>query len=291
MPNTAVEVEGLSIWELCTTSTMAGAGSWAAGSIWAWLCWVGCTKAVACVCCCTVRMGWAREVCTLGLVERTEPLALPNTGTCSTGPSDCMAGRQTAAQSGSSSIQHGSHSPSQAALKKHIQCFADELMLCTSPAEEPRTLLQVEWSWKRNTPRDAGTMTLCEALPNWLPPTFQGKGSTFEYWGSLYYTKKLTFLSLHLCCWHNCGCGGSGGIGDCGRSHHWTDAGSWSRLIPSYGSSSHFTGSWHNRSWFNVCCWGIWSAGTVKQDIGFIMVQKADFQNNKYILIARNTLF
>lgn len=36
-------------------------------------------------------MGWEREVCTLGLVERTDPLVLPKTGTCSTGPSDCMA--------------------------------------------------------------------------------------------------------------------------------------------------------------------------------------------------------
>lgn len=36
-------------------------------------------------------MGWERDVCTLGLVERTDPLALPKTGTCSTGPSDCIA--------------------------------------------------------------------------------------------------------------------------------------------------------------------------------------------------------
>lgn len=36
-------------------------------------------------------MGWERDVCTLGLVERTDPLVLPKTGTCSTGPSDCIA--------------------------------------------------------------------------------------------------------------------------------------------------------------------------------------------------------
>lgn len=99
MPNTAVDVEGLSICELCTTSTMVGDGSWFAGSICGWLCWVGCTKAVACVCCWTVKMGWERDVWTLGLVERTEPLALPKTGTCSTGPSDCIAEKQTAAGS------------------------------------------------------------------------------------------------------------------------------------------------------------------------------------------------
>ncbi|KPP68461.1 proteoglycan 4-like, partial [Scleropages formosus] len=33
-------------------------------------------------------MGWGSAGCTLGLVERTEPLALPNTVTCSTGPSE-----------------------------------------------------------------------------------------------------------------------------------------------------------------------------------------------------------
>lgn len=49
---------------------------------------------MACVCvCCTVSMGLARVVWTLGLAERTEPLVLPYTVTCSTGgPSvDCMA--------------------------------------------------------------------------------------------------------------------------------------------------------------------------------------------------------
>lgn len=47
---------------------------------------------MACVCC-TVSMGLAIVVWTLGLAERTEPLALPYTVTCSTdGPSvDCMA--------------------------------------------------------------------------------------------------------------------------------------------------------------------------------------------------------
>lgn len=47
---------------------------------------------MACVCC-TVSIGLAIVVWTLGLAERTEPLALPYTVTCSTGgPSvDCMA--------------------------------------------------------------------------------------------------------------------------------------------------------------------------------------------------------
>lgn len=47
---------------------------------------------MACVCC-TVSMGLARLVWTLGLAERTEPLVLPYTVTCSTGglSVDCIA--------------------------------------------------------------------------------------------------------------------------------------------------------------------------------------------------------
>lgn len=52
---------------------------------------------MACVCvCCTFSIGLAKVVWMLGLAERTEPLALPYTVTCSTGgPSvDGMAGEE-----------------------------------------------------------------------------------------------------------------------------------------------------------------------------------------------------
>ncbi len=75
---TAVEVDGLSICELCTASIMVVAGSWLV------CCWVGWTKAVAWLCC-RLRIGCV--VCMLGLVERTEPLVLPKTVTCSIGAS------------------------------------------------------------------------------------------------------------------------------------------------------------------------------------------------------------
>lgn len=78
VPKTAVEVDGLSICELCTASIMVIAGSWLV------CCWVGWTKAVAWLCC-RLRIGCV--VCMLGLVERTEPLVLPKTITCSIGPS------------------------------------------------------------------------------------------------------------------------------------------------------------------------------------------------------------
>lgn len=76
VPKTAVEVDGLSICELCTASIMVVAGS---GLV---CCWVGWTKAVAWLCC-RLRIGCV--VWMLGLVERTEPLVLPKTVTCSIG--------------------------------------------------------------------------------------------------------------------------------------------------------------------------------------------------------------
>ena len=105
VPNTE-EVDGLSVCALGASISRGGGGSWLAGSGGAWLCcWVGWTKAVAWVWVCwepstgppragPPRAGPPREACTLGLVERTEPLALPYTVTCSTGgPSlACMAG-------------------------------------------------------------------------------------------------------------------------------------------------------------------------------------------------------
>lgn len=103
MPNTAVEVEGLSTWELGVASIMtgAGAGSWLAGSlVWGAVCWVGCTKAVAWFWFWLwlwgvpiMELAWEEEEdCTLGLVDRTVPLVLPYM--CSTGPSlDCWAGK------------------------------------------------------------------------------------------------------------------------------------------------------------------------------------------------------
>ncbi len=77
VPKTAVEVDGLSICELWTASIMVVVGSWLV------CCWVGWTKAVAWLCC-RLRIGCV--VCMLGLVERTEPLVLPKTVTCSLDP-------------------------------------------------------------------------------------------------------------------------------------------------------------------------------------------------------------
>jgi hypothetical protein len=91
VPSTAVEVEGCSTGELWTASTMFEDNSWFAGSIWGWVCGVGYTKAVACVCWWTVKMGWEVEGWTLGLVEQRDPLVLPKTRTCSTALSDCIA--------------------------------------------------------------------------------------------------------------------------------------------------------------------------------------------------------
>lgn len=266
VPNTAVEVEGLSIWELCTTSTMVGDGSWLAGSIWGWLCWVGCTNAVAWVCCWTVKMGWERDVWTLGLVERTDPLVLPKTGTCSTGPSDCIAERQTVAHSTDfilSSTVHFLHFRMPWTVKLNVSWI--QLTLLLIAVFRNWELMHTSVALKSTIfKRDAGTMKVPSSIFKLM--RFQGKSSIYVYCRSLYYPKMLTFLSLHLCCRHNCGSWSSGRISNCSRSNHWTDTSSWSRLIPSYCCSSHFTRSWHNRCWLNICCWWIWSASTERQD-------------------------